>query len=519
MSPKKAPNSSLVLISALCAANAYSLIETHISWIILTGHYAYKIKKPVNLGFLDFSTLENRRYYCNEELRLNRRLAPDWYLEVVMITGTPDQPQLNGTGNPIEYAVKMLQFPPGQLLSDYAKRQQLIADHIDQISNNISSFHDIIAQTDPSSSHGDSNNIIHWFTDNFNTIRPLLLDDQKKQQLHRIQHWGDNIAPKLANLMKLRKVSGHVRECHGDLHLGNMTLINDKVIVFDCIEFNPQLRWIDVLSDVAFLFIDLLRFSYAKLAYRFINRYLQHTGDYQDLTLLRFYLVYRALVRAKVTLLRRSQQHNTVITPALDEYVTFADLAERMTLPQPTALIITHGYSGSGKSTMTAKLAEKIGAIQIRSDIERKRLFGYQAETKTHSDIVEGIYSQQASVKTYQHLTVLAKSVLEAGFTAIIDATFLKTAQREQYQKIAMDCGVPFFIIDFQASDVELCDRIRQRQNDASEATAAILMQQKKSAQPLSNQEQSHVITVNTESKTALGNLLDRFSVLQSFPD
>lgn len=513
MANNTALNSSLTLIKALSEANACDIVETHISWVLLTDQYVYKIKKPVNFGFLDFSTLEKRRFCCTEELRLNRRLAADLYLEVVPITGTPQHPKIGGTGAAIEYAVKMIRFPSGQLLSEHAERGQLGTDEIDQLADIVADFHETSEQTDENSPYGDSANINHWFVENFDHIRPLLTDGNQKQQLQRIQQWGDSEWRKQAGLMQLRRQQGYVRECHGDLHLGNMTLINDKVTLFDCIEFNPLLRWIDVISEVAFLFIDLLHFGFDRHAYRFLNRYLQHTGDYQGLPLLRYYLVYRALVRAKVSLLRMAQQpdDDAVTKQARCDYAVFADLAERFTKRRPTVLIITHGYSGSGKSTMAAQLAEKIGAFQIRSDIERKRLFGYRALVQTGSGIDDGLYTQEVSLKTYQHLRDLAKAVLDAGFSAIIDAAFLKTRQRDPFRQLATDCGVPFHIITFQASDQELCRRIKQRQDDASEATVAVLHHQQQSAQPLSEQEQSGVISINTESDNALKILLDNF--------
>jgi uncharacterized protein len=516
MSNQTALDSSLNIITALSEANNCNLIETHISWVLLTDSYVYKIKKPVDFGFLDFSTLEKRRFCCNEELRLNKRLAANLYLDVVAITGTPDRPQLDGTGPAIEYAVKMVRFPPGQLLSEYAKLSQLNATEIDQIADTIAGFHDAIERTNEAAPYGDSINIKHWFDENFDHIRPLLETDAQKQQLQSIRQWGDCEWRRQSELMQQRKLQGYVRECHGDLHLGNMTLINGEVIPFDCIEFNPMLRWVDVISEAAFLFIDLLHFGYNRYAYRFLNRYLQHTGDYQGLALLRYYLVYRALVRAKVALLRRSQQpSDAAAQQALSEYAIFANLAERFTQPRNIALIITHGYSGSGKSRHAGRLAEKIGAFQIRSDIERKRLFGYHAESQTGSGIDDGVYSRQASLKTYQHLKELAKTVLEAGFPVIIDAAFLKSEQRNLFRQLADDCGVPFHILAFQASDRELRRRITQRQDDASEATVAVLQHQQQSAQPLLENELSETITINTEddnaAETALENL-DRYA-------
>jgi uncharacterized protein len=270
-----------------------------------------------------------------------------------------------------------------------------------------------------------------------------------------------------------------------------------------------MLRWIDVISEVAFLVIDLLHFGYESYAYRLLNHYLQRTGDYHGLVLLRYYLVYRALVCAKVSLLRHAQQRNDgVYNQACLKYTEYANLAERFTKVSPVALIITHGYSGSGKSTYTDQLAEKTGALQIRSDIERKRLFGYQAKAHTGSGLDSGLYTLEAGRKTYLHLADCAKVIIEAGFSAIIDATFLKTWQRDLFRKLAVECGVQFFIVDFQASAEELRRRIRQRQNDASEATIDVLHHQLQSAQALSTEEQAYALTINTESDNALDRLL-----------
>jgi len=507
------------LIQGLCNASAYphdisavTIVKTHISWVLLTGLYAYKIKKPVHFGFLDFSTLERRRFCCQEELRLNRRLAADLYLEVVSITGTPEQPKIGGTGVTIEYAVKMLQFPSGALLSERAQCDQLDAGEIDQLAGLIARFHETIAVAGADSPYGTDDTIHHWFVENFDHIRPLLGNTPQRQQLHALQTWGDAQWCNMAQFMRSRKQQGYVRECHGDLHLSNMTLIDGKVTLFDCIEFNPELRWIDVISEVAFLVIDLMHYGYEPYAFRFLNRYLQHTGDYAGLALLRYYLVYRALVLAKVALLRRAQQDHQAVCP---EYAVFADLAERFIGKAQPALIITHGYSGSGKSTWASRLAEKITAIQLRSDVERKRLFAYQPLDNTGSDINQGLYAPAAGQQTYRRLAELARTVLDSGFSVIVDAAFLKIEQRELFRQLASDCNVPFLIIDFQASEAEMSRRIQhrqQQQNDASEATLAVLQQQLQSAQNLSSDEQASSLTIDTERSDVLEKLLENVS-------
>lgn len=509
------------LIKGLLEAKAYphetgliQLMETHISWVFLTGQFVYKVKKPVDFGFLDFSTLDKRKFYCQEELRLNQRLAKSWYLDIVPITGTNQQPRIDGDGIVIDYAVKMKQFPNLETLKEVADKGQLNAGDIDQIAQIIADFHACIDKAAPFSDYGNSQDIKHWFDENFHHIRPLLDDKQALSQLESIATWGNKEWQKQSPLMQQRKQEGYIRECHGDLHLGNMTITEGRVLIFDCIEFNPSLRWIDVISEAAFLMMDLTHLGNDGFAYRFLNHYLQHTGDYKGLALLRYYLVYRAFVRAKVALLRKAQHPSAeIVLQICAEYAAYANLAERFAKTNPPILMITHGYSGSGKSFYASQLAEHIGAIQIRSDIERKRLFGYQAQAKTYSHVESGVYTLDANRRTYQHLAELAKAVIDAGFSVIVDAAFLKLEQRKIFCKLADECQVKFIILSFQSSEETLSNRIKQRQNDPSEATIAVLYNQQQSAVPLSSEEASQTVIINTEHNGVLESILGRVGI------
>lgn len=495
------------------AITSVRLIETHISWVFLTGEYAYKIKKPVDFGFLDFSTLEKRQFYCAEEIRLNRRLAQDWYLRTVPIAGSIDRPQINGPGEPFEYAVMMRQFPSAQTLKDYASQDSLAVNEIDQIADMVAGFHGSISSADAHSPYGESTGIKRWADENFHHIKPLLNAPEQLMQIEAIEQWSNQEWAGLSDVMRQRKRQGFVRECHGDLHLGNMSLIDGRVMLFDCIEFNPMLRWIDVISEAAFLVMDLMHLGYKAYAYRFLNHYLQQTGDYAGLTLLRYYLVYRAMVRAKVALLRITQQPDSEICKHIrSEYAAYTGLVEKITAPdKPPVLIITHGFSGSGKSTYTSQLAEIFGAIQLRSDLERKRLFGYEADTATHSGIDTGIYSAEAGEKVYRYLLELGNTVLLAGFSVIIDATFLKNRHREMFRQLAVSHKIKFIILDFEAAENTLIERIRTRQNDPSEATVEVFKQQLQTSQPLTQEELHHTIPVNTETGDVLRPLLSAF--------
>ena len=488
------------LIQALRRPEAYThpvgpvgLCETHISWVLLTGDFAYKIKKPVDFGFLDFSTLDKRRFCCQEEVRLNRRFAEQLYLGVVPITGSAAQPRMGGSGTAIEYAVKMRQFDNDQLLDRIATRGGLDAALVDEMAEVIGGFHERTARAAPASAWGDPDDIHRWFQENIDHIRPLLDAGGSARQLQRLEAWGKDEWRRRADSMRRRRQRGFVRECHGDLHLGNLVRIEGRVTLFDCIEFNPYLRWIDVISEVAFLYMDLLHRGLGQLAHRFLNRYLQHTGDYQGLAVLRYYLVYRALVRAKVAILRLAQETDVdERRRTLADYQAYADLAGRCIAQGRPALLITHGFSGCGKSTLAAQLAERLGAVQIRSDIERKRLFGYRAVERTGSGVGEGIYTRDAGRLTYERLLELAAAVVEAGLTVIVDATFLKRAQRRPFRDLAARSGIPLRILDVRASPAELRHRIdtrRRLSRDPSEATMRVLEKQMRDADPLLAEE------------------------------
>ncbi len=482
------------------------LTETHISWVLLTGDYAYKIKKPVNLGFLDFSTLELRRQDCIDELRLNRRLAADIYLDVVAITGSVDAPRINGTGNAIEFAVKMRQFPSDATLDGLAERGELGNMQIDALAARLAHFHMFECEkASADSPWGDAAAIARPVAENFQLLSSRLEDPTERRLLAVLQSWCETEHSRLASLMRERKRQGWVRECHGDLHLANLAWVDGRLVIFDCLEFNPALRWIDVISEMAFCYMDLLHRKHAGLAQRFLNSWLEATGDYQGAALLRYYAVYRALVRVKVAVLRADQG----CSASRAEVTSCLQLAEQLSRatpsPQPSPalrergqtkrcasvmLTITHGLSGSGKTTLAQTLLEKHGMIRLRSDVERKRLAGLDALAK--SGAKDGLYAQDFSRRTYAHLAHLAEELLAAGWPVVVDAAFLERDQRDLFRDLAERLGVPFQILDIQADPDTLRERVRQREadgNDASEADLRVLEHQMATALPLDTDE------------------------------
>ncbi|HUH93849.1 MAG TPA: AAA family ATPase [Casimicrobiaceae bacterium] len=481
-----------------------SALETHISHVLLTGRFAYKIKKAVAFGFLDFTTLAARRFFCEEELRLNRRLAPALYLDVVSITGSLDAPRVGGEGRALEYAVRMREFAQDQLASRLLERGELGAADVDALAATVASFHGAIQAAAPGAGFGSPEGVRRAATDNFAALRPLVGDAEERARLDRLSAWTEREFAGRRGVFLARVENGFVRECHGDLHLGNVARIDGELTVFDCIEFNPALRWIDVMSEIAFTVMDLEHRGRADLARRFLNAYLEITGDYAGLACLRFYLVYRAMVRAKVARLRAEQlAADDAGQAAIADYRDHLRLAERYAATARPAIVITHGLSGSGKTTLSQALLEALGAVRVRSDVERKRLHGAGVRERDRTGIDRGIYASDATQATYERLATLAGAVVDAGLVAVVDAAFLQRWQRDRFADLASRLGVPFAIVDFVASESSLRERVARRSRadaDASDADLAVLEHQLRAQEPLGPDEQDAVVRCDADA-------------------
>ncbi|MEF8723002.1 MAG: AAA family ATPase [Candidatus Accumulibacter delftensis] len=474
------------LIAALLEADRYpdpasgvELIETHASWLLLAGAFAYKIKKPVLLPFLDYSTLAKRQACCEAELRLNRRFAPDLYLQVVAIAGTAADPQIGGSGEAIEFAVKMRRFAEAGRLDRLCGRQKLHAKQMSALAATIAEFHEQAAVAPAGTHFGEPEQVLAPALANFAELAPLLPGREEQARLARLAAWTHREFERLAPRFAARKAAGRVRECHGDLHLGNLVLIDGSVRLFDCIEFSEDLRWIDVASEIAFTFIDLLDHDQPGLAAWLLNEWLSCSGDYDAVQVLRFYAVYRALVRAKVAALRATQTSSH--GGHANHYLA---LAERLVNPPPARLIITHGVSACGKSRAARRVLlhdPAAATLRLRSDVERKRLFDLDAAARSGSPVDGGLYARNASELTYRRLYELAEELLTANWSVIVDAAFLERARRDSFRALAAQAAVAFFIVAPQARPAVLRARILGRLRkgrDASEATLAVLTQQ-----------------------------------------
>ncbi len=472
------------------------VIETHISWVLLTGAFAYKIKKPVSLGFADFSTLEKRHAACEEELRLNRRLADRMYLGVLPIAETPEGPKFQSEGEIIEYAVKMRQFPDEHRLDRFIDQGQLSEQMIRELAFEVAEFHSAIPVAGPEQHAQESERRFADIADNFNTVESLIGNGARVELLAELREWSLDSLIENGDKFRKRSRDGFVRECHGDMHLANMAYMDDKVTIFDALEFNPELRWIDVMSEVAFVIMDLLHHQRPDLASVFLSCYLEVTGDYEGLTLLRHFLVYRAMVRAKVAAIRASQKKPGTDTreKALGDADAFLQLArECMNYGGGTFLLITCGVSGSGKSLFSGQLVGQLGAIRIRSDVERLRRAAPGGDR----------YSGSARHRTYGRLENCADKILGAGFPVIVDATFLTRQYRSRFWELANEHQAPFCILYLNAPRDLLVRRIVARQaagTDPSEATVPVLDRQLEDMQPLTSNERE--FTVEIESVT-----------------
>ncbi|MFZ4525600.1 MAG: AAA family ATPase [Chlorobium sp.] len=482
-------------------AGAIEVVETHISWIFLTGSLAYKIKKPLNLGFLDFSTLEKRHHYCNEELRLNRRLCPEIYLSVVPVVCAGDTFFVDAEGVIVDYAVKMVRFDRTMELDRMLSQQLLTEKHIDHLASMIARFHTSLPPVPAESGYGHPDNLVKPMLHNFTAMESIASNQREIERLEELKAWTMQEHQRLYPLLLQRKSSGFIRQCHGDMHTGNMVLWQNRIFLFDCIEFNEHLSNIDVISDLAFLFMDLDHGGESRLAWRLLNNYLIETGDYSALSLLLFYSLYRAMVRAKVTAIRSAQTSvQSHAQQILEEHRSYILLAQNYSSPKKPLLILTMGVSGSGKTTVSSDIARSLPCIHIRSDIERKRLAGLKPLEGSKPNTP--IYTDEMSRHTYHKLLEVAKLCLEARISVIVDATFLKAEKRKLFIELAESLNTPCRILRFFAPEKLLMERVQQRflrGNDASEADTNVLASQLEKEEALSAEENVITLEINTE--------------------
>jgi len=484
--------------------------ETNISWVILTGPFAYKIKKSVELAFIDASTLEKRRRMCEEELRLNRRLAPDLYMDVVAITRHADGARIGGNGRVIEYAVRMRQFEASEELSALLARGTVSAHEIAAFGECLANFHASAARAPCGANNLYTNQLHDAVLGNLAALLSHLDEDTTLPEMGSLVDWTHDYLHDSLTRLHMREQNGFIRECHGDLHARNVVRWHGRLMPFDSLDFDPKLRWIDIMNDVAFMVMDLMAHDRRDLAFSFFNSYLEKSGDYDGVQLLPFYAVYRALVRAMVDGLgaeydldRRDEFRRRLRT----RVKTAAAFIHR---PKPT-LFIMHGPSGSGKSSLSERMAAQLGAIRIRSDVERKRLAGFRTSAARADRFEQGIYTPDFSHRTYARLLESTESCLEGGVNVIVDASFINGEDRRLFRELAARLGNQFFIISCEADRSLLAKRIEERRQsrvDPSDADVTVLDRQLQKLGPLGADERLHVIAVDTGHAGAYENAL-----------
>lgn len=498
------PLSSDALIADLQSADAYPqqingpvvLHETHVSWVLLAGDFAYKIKKPLKTSFLDYSTRAQRERFCHEEIRLDRRYSDDLYLDVVPITLVNGQAKIEGVGRPIEFAVKMRRFPEDAVLSHRVELGLLSSAEVIRLAASIATFHHAADRWAQSTPFATTTEVAKDFHDCLDDLAISVVADQTNGIRNRLKGWATQFMAEHRCQFEARIDGGFIRECHGDLHLDNVIQLGDRLVPFDGIEFNDSFRWIDVLNDAAFLVMDFAAHGHSDFGRQFLNTYLEQTGDYESLSLMRWYLVYRAIVRAKVAAIRATQEpvHDSIAQRDCLEHVS---LAEQFAHPKPVTLWITHGLSGSGKTTASNAYTTRYGAIRLRSDLERKRLFQLTATTRTSTARRDEIYSLDATEQTYKRLLELADKILRSGFSVIVDATFLKQAHRSAFRGLAEQLNIDWGILDCDQDVDVLRNRITARLaagRDASDADLSVLEQQIATQEPLTPMELESVV-------------------------
>ncbi|MEG4203822.1 AAA family ATPase [Microcoleus sp. Pol7_A1] len=479
------------------------LIQTHASFILLTGYYTYKIKKPVNFGFFDYSTLDKRQHFCTQELRMNRRTAPEIYLEVLPVIQSGDSfqlgsnlPAINSAKIAVEYVLKMREFPQDSLLLSLLENGMLTEQIMADLGREVAKFHSTTISNSYIRTFGEVNQIRIAIDNNYLISQKYIGGPQTQVQFQETKDYTDEFFEKNQELFNRRIANNKIRECHGDLHLRNIALWQDKILLFDCIEFNEDFRFVDVMYDVAFTVMDLESRGRRDLGNAFLNTYIEQTGDWKGLQLLPLYLSRQAYVRAKVTSLMlddaaiSTAQKAEISQTAADYY----KLAWQYTQPRRGKLTLMSGLSGSGKSTAARYLARRTGAIHIRSDAVRKHLGGISLNERGGQDL----YSDEMTAQTYGRLLELGIILADRGWDVILDAKFDRQNLRTDAINQAQSRGLPLQIIYCTAPIEVLRERLQQRRGDIADATAELLSSQQAAFEPFTEKEQISVNIVDT---------------------
>ncbi|MGB0957713.1 MAG: AAA family ATPase [Litorivicinus sp.] len=489
-------------------AEQFEVKETHLSWVFLAGQDAWKLKKPVSLYFVDTSTLENRAFFCQEEVRLNRRTAADYYLGVATLNGDPEAPALNGDGAILDYLVHMRRWQPEQQLDHGA----LPTDDAATLAVYLAHYQAQCQPADSDSPFGDPTELATPALLNFQQVQPVLTERRDLEQLEQLSGWADEALKRLWPRMSERKDQGRVREVHGDLHAGHIIADDWGYHCVDCVEYRSEFRFVDVISEIANLVMDLEARGQQAFANRLINAWLETTGDYHGMWVYLPYKAYRAMVRAKSALLALEPAKisaESSLSP-LALYRQYADRAESYTQVAHRFLIITQGTIGCGKGELSNRLVESLGVIRLRTDVERRRMNGMAIDAPTDAELDAGIHGDAASDEVYRVLARQAEQLLRCGFPVMVSGSFLKAKQRERFQRLADAQGVLMVILKCAPPNEWTEQEIRQRAvlaSDSNRANLNLLNHQRGAMEPLSSDEETHTRVIDTSDAAAVADL------------
>jgi uncharacterized protein len=472
------------------------LMQTHASYVLLTGNFVYKLKKPVNFGFLDYSTVEQRQHFCTEEIRLNQRGAKELYLEVLSIARQDRKYAFGNAGEVVDYAVKMVQFPQSALLSNMFEAGTISNTEIEDMGQVVAEFHANAQTSEYISSFGTVDRIRESIDNNYNQTTKYIGRAQTQAQYTETKAYTDRFLREHLELFAERINAGFIRECHGDLHLRNICRWHDKTLLFDCIEFNEPFRFVDTMYDVAFAVMDLEARGRKDLANRFLNTYAEQSGDWAGLQVLPLYLSRQAYVRAKVTsfLLDDAGIADLDKEVAAKTAGAYYHQAWAYTQPRQGKLIVLAGLSGSGKSTLGKHIAQKIGGVQLRSDAVRKHLGGIALFAKGDASL----YTPQITARTYDRVLELGSKLAAQGFTVILDAKYDRVSLRATVIDLAQDRRIPLQIFHCTAPEDVLRARLQQRTGDIADATVDLLASQRAGWEDFTPAELGYVVMVDT---------------------
>lgn len=502
-----------------------AILQTYISIICLAGTYAYKLKKPVDYGYLDYTSLEKRKFYCEEEVRLNRRFSPELYEGVVPLSydRNTDALSFDGAGEIIDYAVKMIRISQERIMRTQIRKGHIDANVIIRIIKTLLPIYRSAPHDMRIASYGSLKNLSKNTDENFAQTRSMVGNTVTEEQFNAIRRATDRFYEVYAPLFKKRVKEGRIREGHGDLRTANI-FVTDKILIFDCIEFNERFRCLDVAEDIAFLAMDLDFLDHRLLSRRFVTWFAVASGDKELLKLLNFYKCYRAHVRGKVLSLSLDdeaipeQEKSKSRTDALAYFHLAEDYAKNMIyrhwIFNKPFLIIMSGLSGEGKSYIARHLRMMFDAIWIRTDEVRQQLFQGQSPQPSdhpHSYGTE-LYAPEKRRLVYEKLFEKADHYVSRGSSCILDATFLKRNLRKRAYEISRNRCARFFIIRPITSEAKVRIRLRKRSSDASDPSEAdwrVYQSQKEAFESYDSQEEEYLISVNGDNRLSYEDAYD----------